>query len=386
MAQANSTFYDLVIPKLYETVILTKENLSLLDYGHGPTAPTTHVGDAAGDDGGGSDNLKSTKPDGMSTISIPTRKDLAVAYCRRLIIDVTSDAVKDFASYISDRAVHQPYGNIDEIVITMQALKEPRSESNSLPTLVDIPFMTSDTMADETGDTAVKSKRLIAHQTSISLFDIIRPWWKRQTNQTPHQIILHGIMLPYPGVYTFLSEIRVECSFDLDSMYYQDDTLEGGLAHWLISVFSLPDIFNLGLPRSKHGLLKLHNIPALIFREEDRPEDKCEANRLARTRIEELLSEHESGKDDPELVKSVMKRIELVDREEPVEYPVSRPRPVGLLSTDIDTRTDVLGDLADYIESSTNTEGTVGQQGSILMRIREAVGGNPTVMGQVRAN
>ena len=135
-------------------------------------------------------------------------------------------------------------------------------------------------------------------------------------------------------------EIRAECSFDLDSMDYEDDNLEAGLAHWLISVFSLPNIFNLGLPRSKNGLLKLHNIPALIFREEDRPEDKCEANRLARIRIEELLSEHESGKDDPELVKSIMKRIELVDREEPVEYPVSRPRPFGLLSTESSTGTD----------------------------------------------
>jgi hypothetical protein len=168
-----------------------------------------------------------------------------------------------------------------------------------------------------------------------------------------HQIVFHGIMLPYPGVYTFLSDVRAECSFDPDSIFFDDDApgIESALAHWLFSIFSMPDIYNLGPPMWRTGLLKLHNIPAPIFRAEDRPKDKEEANRLARSTIERLMDGHFAGRHDPVLVKWIMQRIELVERKEPEEYPVSKPRPVGLSLSSIVLSTDVLGDLAGCVDS-----------------------------------
>jgi hypothetical protein len=186
-ARASKAFYDLAIPKLYETIILTDYSLSKLEYGHsvdsgaGDTAQVemskgleqgcegsekekeqeramekewiqdlkgenstshtslVHQNGNRGDDQASTDehasNKKPRDDEVMTTsqadtciVETETRKDAAVKHCRRLIFDIRTARQTRHpylqTPWIGSNNTMERYINVVEIVLTGRALHE----------------------------------------------------------------------------------------------------------------------------------------------------------------------------------------------------------------------------------------------------------------------
>ena len=113
MAQANSTFYNLVIPKLYETVTVTEWSLPRLKYGHDTCRHRPR------EMGVGIE---------MNSAGLQqTRKDRAVEHCLRLIIDIPYEFDRNLIDSVIRRKRHEHYNNVYEVVYTTRFFQWDRT-------------------------------------------------------------------------------------------------------------------------------------------------------------------------------------------------------------------------------------------------------------------
>lgn len=117
MARANSTFYDLVIPLLYQTVTITETNKYKLKYGHGSIV-TFPISSSIPDRLSGDLAVQPSCGRKMNIQVSGTRKGRAVEYFLRLIVDVAIRSVVGSVEHITEKLPHQCYGNVEEIVFT----------------------------------------------------------------------------------------------------------------------------------------------------------------------------------------------------------------------------------------------------------------------------
>jgi hypothetical protein len=123
MALANSTLYDLVIPKLYETITITKTNRLKLKYGH-ETRIMKHLPRLTQPEGVCHDDADC--PSSAETYrsrygTNQPRKDKAVSHCLRLIIDAEMFLAGTIDN-LAGRLPCQPYGRVEEIVFTLESI------------------------------------------------------------------------------------------------------------------------------------------------------------------------------------------------------------------------------------------------------------------------
>jgi hypothetical protein len=141
MAQASQEMYDLVIPRLYETIIVTEHSQRRLLYGHYDgkadhgrllitvrAEPITNydfedLSDSDYEDVAESEALYHTS---YATGGNVTRKDLAVKYCRRLIFDsaIHHPNFKKAIGLSGPERGRARYANIDEIIVSAKCLQQ----------------------------------------------------------------------------------------------------------------------------------------------------------------------------------------------------------------------------------------------------------------------
>lgn len=224
MAQANSTFYDLVIPQLYETITITKTNMHKIKYGFGhvdasspsPSSEATIIvadeSSYSSTDGGDSDKI------------LWTRKDRAIEHCLRLITNVPLDKISGSLEWFAERLPCHRFGNVEELVSTRRAsvAKSHRhfSKAGQLPDILSPADQKHND--DESEKWSTKTKRVVIHLSRgrptrshchDHLLYQIDAWCRlrRDEHRTPTQFVCHGIDLEVDGYH--LTEMDAECHF-----------------------------------------------------------------------------------------------------------------------------------------------------------------------------
>jgi len=124
MAQTNSTFYDIVIPKLYETITITKNNSTIVSYGTNSLGH--HRWKSCVDKDG--DDKEDLQP---SLELIKTRKDRAIEWCVRLIIDTPTKSLVDGIKYLVNLLPHHRYAKVEELGFTRRAMRNARTDEDT---------------------------------------------------------------------------------------------------------------------------------------------------------------------------------------------------------------------------------------------------------------
>ena len=168
MTQANSTFYNLVIPKLYETITITETNMFKLKYGCGgtdvscpspgsettaylPTGPSSIV------DG-----------EFITTEDPWTRKDRAVGHCLRLIIDVPLYSATHSLQCLVDRLPHHRFGNVEEMVFTQRGLSDRVYDMQGARLSSILPQLGRTKSGNDPLVSTPKLKRVVIHLDSLN--------------------------------------------------------------------------------------------------------------------------------------------------------------------------------------------------------------------------
>jgi hypothetical protein len=253
MAQANSTYYDLVIPKLYETITITKTNLGKFTRGHESSIP--HSTDST-------DQSDSPLP--------PRRQDKAVEHCLRIIIDVALNDVPKSAECIINRSMDDHYGNVEELVFTTRALLELTWEEYHLGSLSN--YLPSTRSTDISEDAEIrqpcKAKRVVLflpprHMTPNP--SIIGGWdhWRHNLHPPGRnliQFVFNGVSLGYPSPSGEYYDLNAECHFAPISI--PPEQPGDPLTDWVYIGLANIDI-------REDCLLKLYDVPKLVLRPED---------------------------------------------------------------------------------------------------------------------
>jgi len=303
MAQANTTFYELVISQLYETITITRTNLGKFQHGHGSRYPAID---------GYIDESDSSPPQ--------TRKDNAAKHCRRMIIDVTLARAGKSAKCILDRPIDDHYGNVEELVLSTRALGKPTSKDLSLGELSSY-FPSSKSVNAPEGEVQVrlKARRVVLH------LPLDHEWSNTPELCEEWKSILRGrdvVHLAFHDIYPIPPD--------------GPDWRGWAVSRWLyFALFPavVTEIFHFpNYDYDMHSHLLLYNIPELIIEPEDRPDTSEEAAVLALEIIQDHLRDmvHDvPWRGGEERLKAMMKCIQLQHGEyENQEYPVTRPRPV----------------------------------------------------------
>jgi hypothetical protein len=346
MALANSTFYDLVIPKQYETITITKTNRFKLKYGHDtrimqhPPRFLQPKGKCYDD----ADCPSSTETYLSLYGTKQPRKDRAVRHCLRLIFDVPMCLVPTIQS-LTNRLPCQPYGGVEEIVFTHQGI----SYSYAEPLAVALPpFDLPAGRVRRMDQRLLKSRRVVIY-TSMN-----RPLsYRLHGFHIDRQSSLHsGHSKIKDTPNRSLAYVTIDIHF-AQGPKKSDQSVESRLAAWVIQDYEDDD---------DHGFrIRLFDIPSLIIREELRPKRNNDATELARV----VLSQHvqqqlrEDGEESRK-TKAVIDRIDFMDSEDgEEEYPVLRPRPVSPCGQTYVLEPDETG-----IHGSMPYGGTGGREGS----------------------
>ena len=318
VALANSIFYDIVIPKLYETITITETNWRCLRVGHGGrNLQPVELKDR--------NIFLSTARAGDGTCPHrqpgkgrpPSRKDKAVRHCRRLIVDIGA-SLFSIMSALDQRWLCQAYGTVEEVVITRQNFEtHPKGANLGLPPR-DSPC-------------------------------IVWPGMDVKTIM-PIRCVMYA---PLTSERPMSSRIdRFHCSRQEDRYFLSchGPTPDASLAYATLDVHFVPDY-----ARSRRGIaieiarwivcdhqestnqeefrIRLFDVPFLIIDEDDRPENKAEATDLARHILEGIIRRHYNLRGRENLMREFMDRIDFLDNEDgEEEYPVLRPRSVSQIS------------------------------------------------------
>ena len=318
MALANSTFYDLVIPKLYETITITKSNMLKLKYGH-ETRNMKHLPRNSQPEAVCHDDVNC--PSSAETYrsrydTNQPRKDKAVSHCRRLIIDremYLAETIENLAC----RLPWQPYGRVEEIVFTLEGISYGYAYSleDVLPPS-DLPLGRVCTMDQQ----LFRSRRVVIH-TPIDqrlCYHIREFHGLRQFRQQS----LHGEHLGAsvnPNISFAYATVKIRFAPDPTT---PDQKFRAQLAAWLVHDYKEV--------APKDSRIQLLDIPSLIIPERHRQGHKEDVTRASR----EMLSAHVSLSPrvwgSPELTAAIMYRIDFEDSEDGgEEYPILKPRPVS---------------------------------------------------------
>jgi hypothetical protein len=324
MAQTNSTFYDLVVPKLYETITITKSNSTILSYGtksvgyHRWTSCVDKDGIYKGNE----------EPDGQIT---KTRKDRAIEWCVRLIMDTPTKAPVDGIKYLVNLLPHHRYGKVEELILTRRAMRNPRADEITWSLSKILPPFAPIGTRDEDVDQIPHIKRVVIHLADDfgrphPMFRTLSEWCKQRNRfRAPTQFAIHNIRLGNP-LYS-LDYMDIDCHFyrhTCPSGYFAEE-----LSLWLLPLFD---------GRLSSGpQLKLFNVYRFLMRDEGTPQDPEQASKRARCIIERDLGKLDCiWKDEPqykaECIRKIMASITFHTAEYEEEYPVSRPLPVSHVS------------------------------------------------------
>jgi hypothetical protein len=348
MAQTSSTFYNLVIPKLYETIIITQTNMFRLTYGCGhidaycpPPSSRTNaslIEELFGNPNEGGDSAEDQW----------TRKDRAIAHCLRLVIDAPVRGIVESIQCFADRLPQHRFGNVEEMVITRQGLTNNRiSSENRIFSSILAPAGRKKTGNDALGSIP-STKKVVLHwpsldvtHSSVIVMPKINEWCRHRNEQsrTPTRFVVYGINLD-----SRCESMDAECHFFefRRSSEYRAPRSRASIAvdfsRWLID--------NLG-DGSQVNRVIIH--PSAVIDKEEDPTGVGEANPIPRRTIERDLKEqvasirNKKQAEKTMLVASIMKKVVFGDGGyDKEEYPVLKPRPVSHLS-----RTRWITDLVD---------------------------------------
>lgn len=192
MAQVSSRFYDLVIPKLYETVTITSDNKYRISYGSHPSQ--YHKSSALFDD----DGNNSVDPDEPLYDNMKTRKDRAIEWCRRLVIDTPTEQLVKSVEYIADLLPHHRYGNVEELVFTRRAMRSPNEEEDTWWLSKILPTIAPIGTREEVCDQLPRTKRVVIclgdHYRCGPMLRHLSKWCKQRRNvRKPTQFAIHNI-------------------------------------------------------------------------------------------------------------------------------------------------------------------------------------------------
>lgn len=317
MALGNSTFYDLVIPKLYETVTITDTNKHAIHYGMYASQHNLLF-------------LDKDAQDPYEVMSAPngntTRKDQAIDFCVRLIIDLPTNEIELSIEYIVDRLPHQPSGNVEELVFTSKALRRgPKNYGvwkTNLPQI--IPHNKPINHADDIKYRNLKTKRVVLHlpiERGIE-WAVVRPlskWCKRRSqHRRPTSFVMHNLdRLESDYIFEYMN---VDCHF----IRCEWDHIGRFLAEFLSDSFS-------SRRTKSYPRLKLFDSDVYAAQDPERP--PRDVQWLACSSLE-LAKTIWNGKGDKAAsIRSIMDRISFCQTEFGVEeYPTLRPKPVTFLS------------------------------------------------------
>ena len=304
MAQANTTFYDVVIPQLYETTTISRTNLGKFQHGHGSRYPA-----------------RSGLIDQSDYSPPKSRKDNAAKHCRRMIIDVALARAGKSAQCVLERPIDDHYGNVEELVFSTRALGKATSEDLSLGELSSyFPSSNSVNAPEAEVQLRLKARRVVLHLSLDHEWsntpELCEGWKSVLRSRDVVHLVFHDIY-PIP----------------------RDGFHRPGWAvsRWLyFALFPAVVTERFHFPNydyDMHSHLLLYNIPELIIKPEDRPGTSEEAAVLALEIIQDHLRDmvHDvPWRGGEERLKAMMQCIQLQHGEhEAEEYPISRPRPVS---------------------------------------------------------
>jgi hypothetical protein len=339
MAQANPTLYDLVIPKLYETITITITNMSKLKYGCG-----SNVESGKNSTGHKAPVCPTSPPDNLSNEGrtpieeMWTRKDRAIEQCLRLIIDVSVPRITESLHCLVDRLPHHRFGKVEEMMITVWGLDKDEFLDNNRMLSNILPPAGRRTSDNEALISIPKTKRVVLHLPSLddtyySVVAIprINEWCRdrREAGRTQTEFEIYGINLD-----SRCESMNAEChffEFRRHSEYRAPRnraTIAVDLSRWFID--------NLGTG-SKVQRVTIH--ASAVIDMGINTTDAAEANSTPRRTIEKDLKRQvncirdKSQAEKKVLIASIMERIVFGGGGfEQEEYPVLRPRPVSHLS------------------------------------------------------
>jgi hypothetical protein len=360
LARANMACYDLAIPKLYETIILTDYSQSKLRYGHGEYAEefdtelrvstngvsgTSEEPDETDREcdgrrckckGWARDNrvdLENEKYHGAlghsqsdGTVVKETRKDVAVKHCRRLIVDAALCGGCFFDSpYTVAGNYLERYTNVQEIVITSNTISRTRIPLRKLngdrwDRLLDTIFLFD---FQARGDQCTNQRRVVLHlandgSNGDALSKTMAGSFARAITaptDTPYYCDFLSVDLDGCDMFDQLDELPPKDSWKgrraglllKAPPAWSRKLVARCMASWLVTVYCQTlgdedyhhehsDSPNTMVPR-----LALYDLPRLLLRPEDIPVDAMEAERmcldLLRTNLHAYLGTFVGGLD-----------------------------------------------------------------------------------------
>ena len=324
MAQVNSTFYDLVIPKLYETITITEDNKYVISHGIHPSQHHRWI--IFLDENGIDQDYIEPPPEGYKT-----RKDRAFECCVRLIVDTPVEDLVQSMEDIVDLLPQDRLGNVEELVFTGRAPMRTTYDDVVYDLAQILPPFTPVMAADEFNQLP-RTKRVILHIVADDFRResprwIIRPlaiWCKhRRHHRRPAEFVIYNLDLGEAEFH--FNYMNVQCHF------YPYEELPGELADdffvWVSSLIRRLEI-------SASPRLKSFDVNTFLFTDEDRPTDRTEALEQINSAVSRQLGLSESlsslsAASRAELVNQIMGRISFHESvQEQQQYPISRPSPV----------------------------------------------------------
>jgi hypothetical protein len=327
MAQVNSTFYDLVIPKLYETITITQDNKHVIDCGlhSSPNHRKMSVPDENGVDEHYSESLPK---------DYKSRKDRAIEWCVRLVVDTPVEGLVRSIEYIVDLLPQDRLGSVEELVYTRRALVMPEHDDDVRHLHHILPPFTPAGATDGDIDQLPKTKRVILHLSDdvlsmMTARQIIRPlgyWCKRRRHdRRPAEFVIYDLELEQARYH--FDYMNVECHFRIYD-HHSPGALLVDFLDWLWPFIRF-------LKVSSFPRLKLFDLHPIQFTDEAPPtgpteESLQQIHSIVETRLKTsryILGFAEERR--TELVRTIMERFSFHESEnEQGQYPISRPIPV----------------------------------------------------------
>jgi hypothetical protein len=310
MALVNSTYYDLVIPKLYETVTITDTNKYLIHHGM-RAAQDSPVCLEKG--------VESSPQD------TKTSKDRAIDFCVRMIIDTPTDGIEMSIEHMVDRLPHHSYGNVEELVFTSKALRREHSDYtiHYMNLRYFIPRQPIN-YSSEIEYRNLKTKRVVLHipnehdyDTTHRLVHALSRWCKqRSQHRGPTSFVLHNLDLEGPW-YNF-KYMDVDCHFNSSQMSHGGRYLSG----FLKGIFQ-------SYQKKSYPRLKLFDVDAHHL--QDLADGSHDGVWLAKSSLALAEAIWDGVGDKAASIRLIMDRISFCQSEfEAEEYPTWKPTPVSI--------------------------------------------------------
>jgi hypothetical protein len=310
MAQVNSTFYDLVVPKLYETITITKNNEDILYYGTG--SAQYHKWKCSGDENGIVKTHMVVPPEDSRT-----RKDQAIESCKRLIIDIPTQHPVNWIVYVINLYPSNFHRHVEELVLTRRALSVPGTDETTWCLHDIVPPIRERPAGRFLQCSAIK--RVVLHLANdfgrddmyLRHADRWSNWRRNDREQLEYGVCRYDLFKP---------QYHLDCHFH----QYNDSPSEflHYLTAWLLPFFGHPDL-------QEWPQFRLFNVYRFLMPDQDVLQDPAlasqQASRMLKREMETFLPDLAAG------VQAIAARVTFHNAEYEAEYPFSRPVPVSLL-------------------------------------------------------